>query len=66
MSNRTADERVADPELWFKVQKIAYPNRYPSVFGPFPRAECSPKIKQASWLYHELLNDNELRIKVRL
>lgn len=60
MVERSATDRL----LWQEVQRIAYPKRSPSDHPPFPRDQCSPGRKPASWLYWELLDDAGLRAKV--
>lgn len=54
---------MADFLLWQRVQRIVYPDRRPSRHQPFPARECSSKNKPASWLYHTLLADADLRAK---
>lgn len=55
---------MIDYELWARVQQIVYPHRCPSPHEPFAADQCSPRTKPASWLYHQLVNDADLRNKV--
>lgn len=50
--------------LWAHVQRLVYPDRWPSEHRPFPAASCTPKRKPASWLYHKLAADTALRAQV--
>ena len=53
-----------DLPLWHACQRIAYPTRsasdHPPFLGPLPRPNRMP----ASWLYHKLAANPELRFQV--
>jgi hypothetical protein len=53
-----------DRSLWQFAQRFVYPTRTPSEHPPFPPEMCSPTVKRASWLYHQLAN-TRLRAEVR-
>lgn len=54
---------MIDMELWHRVHGILYPGR--STNGvPFPRPVCSPRARPASWLYHTLAANPQLRATV--
>lgn len=50
--------------LWIQCQAVTYPKRFPSLHPPFDPEGLSPKRRPASWLYHKLVNDPELRKQV--
>lgn len=49
-----------DQELWRYVQQLVYPKTTPSRGHPYATA-FSPRVRPASWLYHELVSDPDLR-----
>jgi hypothetical protein len=50
-----------DLDLWHRVQRIVYPQRWPSNGAPFPIEVCSIHWRPASWLYWTLLGSPDLR-----
>lgn len=53
------------PDLWDRVQRLVYPNRWPSTYPPFPKAISGPAKFPASWLYHLLAEYPQLRDQVK-
>lgn len=56
------DRRVVyvDKELWRYCQQLVYPKTLPSHGHPY-EGGFSPRKRPASWLYHELVSDPDLR-----